>query len=140
MASFTSLLLFACSFLPFFSLADIDIKRCETGDTDVATGLICGNNNTTSYGYEATWIITNATNGAAKYIAVNGVWPPPSITVNVYQRIRIKLVNRMADNEPVTLHFHGILQENGYTTMDGPQGITQRCDNCFRVAICTNQR
>jgi len=126
MASFISLFLFVCTFLPFFSLADIDIKRCEAGETDVATGLICGDKNTTSYGYDATWIVSNATNGTARYITVNGVWPPPSIVVNVLQRIRIKLVNRMAENEPVTLHFHGILQENGYTTMDGPQGLTQR--------------
>jgi len=126
MANFIYFFLFTLSFLPFYTRADIDVKRCEAGETDVATGLTCGDKSTKSYGYDATWIVTNATNGAAKYITVNGVWPPPNITVNIFQRIRIKLVNKMADNEPVTLHFHGILQENGYTTMDGPQGLTQR--------------
>ena len=71
-----------------------------------------------------------------KYITVNereigtaggtGMWPPPPVSVSVNQRIRIKVTNRMSDDEAVTLHFHGILQKDGYVTMDGPQGITQR--------------
>lgn len=90
------------------------------------------------------WTVFTNTNGNNKYIVVQvdeassytganksrAVWPPPAVNVTVNQRVRIKLINQLGDNqnrnEKVTLHFHGILQSGGYNTMDGPQGITQR--------------
>ncbi|KAH8900572.1 hypothetical protein GQ53DRAFT_801142 [Thozetella sp. PMI_491] len=58
-------------------------------------------------------------------------WPPPEITATVGQRIRITLTNELTttnvkgEQEEVTLHFHGLYQENGYGFMDGPEGIAQ---------------
>ena len=61
-------------------------------------------------------------------------WPPPEITVAVNKRIRITLINDLPirtvagvvqPKEKVTLHFHGLYQEEGYGSMDGPESVTQ---------------
>ncbi|KAH7319109.1 Cupredoxin [Rhexocercosporidium sp. MPI-PUGE-AT-0058] len=121
------------SFLAFFlaatffltSFAEIDVPYCREGQTDPASSHICGTGLAESYGYEGEWNVTIVQNLTAKYLPVNGKWPPPTVDIHVGQRIRIKLNNQINGTEPVTLHFHGLLQENGYTVMDGPQGPTQ---------------
>jgi len=104
---------------------DFDVPRCAIENKDPATGFDC-----TQYGYDAEWHIdvvrTPVLAGASEYFTVNGSFPPPTITVKKGQRIRIKLVNNLPNYESITLHFHGILQKNGYVVMDGPQGLTQR--------------
>jgi hypothetical protein len=110
---------FASSFIALVS-ATFTVPRCEPGNQDPATGLPC-----TNYGYEANWLIDVQDSGVAEWFTVNGAFPPP-ITVNTGERIRITLSSNLANNEAVTLHFHGILQQNGYVVMDGPQGLTQR--------------
>ncbi|KAG4443253.1 hypothetical protein IFR05_001296 [Cadophora sp. M221] len=121
--SFRTLFLLATFFLTSF--AEIDVPYCREGQTDPASSQICGSGGIASYGYEGEWNVTVVEKGQAKYLAVNGTWPPPTIDIQVGQRIRIKLKNRIDGTEPITLHFHGLLQENGYTVMDGPQGLTQ---------------
>jgi hypothetical protein len=91
--------------------------RC-TGDVDPLTGKTCGN-----YGYDCTWTVTEMRSIPERRILVNGMWPPPAIQVAKGDRIRIALVNQLG--EDVTLHFHGLLMENGYTIMDGPQHLIQ---------------
>ena len=56
-------------------------------------------------------------------IAINGQWPPPSITAHVGEQIKVRLTNQLG-NETTGLHFHGLFQ-NGTNSMDGPTGITQ---------------
>jgi FtsP/CotA-like multicopper oxidase with cupredoxin domain len=51
-------------------------------------------------------------------------WPPPAVVVDVGQRVRIVLVNSLTD-EKVTLHFHGVLMDDGEASMDGPEMVTQ---------------
>ncbi|KAH8892582.1 Cupredoxin [Thozetella sp. PMI_491] len=96
----------------------VDLPHCLEG---MNLGEVC-----TEYGYEETWTITEVNpKPDVKYIAVNGQFPPPTITISKGQRIRIVLDNQLPGSEPVSLHFHGILQDNGYTFMDGPTGIVQ---------------
>ncbi|PVH81556.1 multicopper oxidase [Cadophora sp. DSE1049] len=103
---------FLLGFTFFFpSFAEIDVPLCSEGETDPATSQICGTNGISAYGYSDVWRVTIVQNGSAKYMAVNGKWPPPMVDIQIHQRIRIKLVNDIAGSEAVTLHFHGILQE-----------------------------
>jgi FtsP/CotA-like multicopper oxidase with cupredoxin domain len=60
----------------------------------------------------------------ARWMTVNDNWPPPAIEVPKGVVLEISVDNR--SGEPVTLHFHGLLQKNGLTLMDGPEGISQR--------------
>ncbi|KAE9376000.1 multicopper oxidase [Stipitochalara longipes BDJ] len=98
----------------------------------------------TSVKIRASTISSPATTAAAVTATLMGVvtdgtfhWPPPEITATVGQRIRITLVNSLPiqtqyvrnvpkyTQEKVTLHFHGLDQENGYGSMDGPESVTQ---------------
>ena len=56
-------------------------------------------------------------------IAINGQWPPPTISAKVGEQITVRLTNRLV-NETTGLHFHGLFQ-NGTNSMDGPTGVTQ---------------
>ncbi|KAK4451977.1 multicopper oxidase [Podospora aff. communis PSN243] len=100
------------------------------------------------YGFDATWTIVktsgisipsnsvNIPSGSATLLAVSTtltdsnpprpttLWPPPAVEVSVGQRVRIVLVNNIPD-EKVTLHFHGVLMDGGYSSMDGPEMVTQ---------------
>jgi FtsP/CotA-like multicopper oxidase with cupredoxin domain len=116
--------------LAFLSLScsgqTIDIPECTYPSLDPTTNTPCP----AEYGYNEQWIVDLASstpNGVNyQYMTVNGAWPPPPIVVNLGQRIRIELVNNLPTDEPITLHFHGLHQENGYTVMDGPMGVIQR--------------
>jgi len=59
--------------------------------------------------------------------ATTAAWPPPAVTVTVNTEVHITLVNSMPAelSEKVTLHFHGLLMNDGFVSMDGPEGITQ---------------
>jgi len=62
--------------------------------------------------------------------ATTPAWPPPAVTVTVNTEVHITLVNSMPAtptelSEKVTLHFHGLLMNDGFVSMDGPEGITQ---------------
>lgn len=92
--------------------------RCTSNTADTLGGETCG-----VYGYDCIWEVKDVTRTTHRRIEVNGHWPPPAVQVKVGERIRIALKNEM--NEDVTLHFHGLLMENGYTVMDGPQGLIQ---------------
>src|SRR5437762_2162736 len=56
----------------------------------------------------------------AKCWGYNGRTPGPTIEVVEGDRVRIYVTNRLP--EPTTIHWHGILLENG---MDGVAGLTQ---------------
>ena len=62
--------------------------------------------------------------------AVTAAWPPPAVTVTVNTEVHITVVNNMPLlpaklSEKVTLHFHGLLMNDGFVSMDGPELITQ---------------
>jgi FtsP/CotA-like multicopper oxidase with cupredoxin domain len=129
------------------------LRRADPPWNDLPATTTCAPSVTTAcYGYAGTWTIVPLTtpiesnsygiptNAPATLMAVRTVttttvagrptavtqtvWPPPAVSVKVGQRVRISLVNGMPD-EDVTLHFHGVLQANGYASMDGPEMGTQ---------------
>jgi FtsP/CotA-like multicopper oxidase with cupredoxin domain len=95
-----------------------------------------------TYGVDVTWTVTTlvasvASNtvsvpvppASATVLAVETapgqvVWPPPTLELEVNQWVRITLYNALP-SENITLHFHGLLQESGFVSMDGPEDVTQ---------------
>lgn len=67
---------------------------------------------------ETTWEVTPGETVQA--LAYNGQVPGPELRVQLGDRVRIELVNRL--DEPTTLHGHGLTVPND---MDGVPGLTQ---------------
>jgi FtsP/CotA-like multicopper oxidase with cupredoxin domain len=102
------------------------------------TACVGGGNGSPCYRYSKTWVVTSTTSMSSQGtpVSVHAVdvdntgprWPPPVVSVTRNDRVRIVLVNKLGDDtksENVTLHFHGLLQQNGYGSMDGPETIVQ---------------
>jgi len=99
---------------------------CYATDVTYTVTTLTGTVTTTSNGVGPTRSPT-ATVMAVKN-TVGTYWPPPVMTAYVGQRVRITLVNERVPgkaDENVTLHFHGLLQKNGYGIYDGPESVTQ---------------
>ncbi len=96
----------------------------------------------TTYGLDATWtvvapkaVITPNSRSlpvhTATVLAVQTTgttyWPPAAPTVQENQRVRVTLVNKLdaPHAEKITLHFHGLVQNQGYVSMDGPESVSQ---------------
>src|SRR5690349_19313893 len=73
-----------------------------------------------------TWLddvtIDPATFNGKRMIAVNGTWPPPTITLNVNDTLYLNVVNNLGSGYVTTLHAHGFLQMNN-NPYDGPEGV-----------------
>ena len=76
------------------------------------------------YNWNIGWITENPDGLLSRpVIAINGQWPPPTLSANVGDTITINLKNNLG-NETTGLHFHGLFQ-NGTNSMDGPTQVTQ---------------
>ena len=111
-----------------FSIANAQASCIGATGTVTKTWSI-GTTSTTVPTSTVTYIGSAATTSAATVVArgltVNGKWAADAIHLKKCQQLELKLTNGLAQ-EPVTLHFHGILMKEGQVVMDGPEGLTQR--------------
>src|ERR1700761_3563697 len=74
--------------------------------------------------WDITWVLANPDGRLERpVIGVNNAWPPPSIHVNLGDRLIVHVTNSLG-NETTTIHWHGIYQ-HGSNDMDGPSMVTQ---------------
>lgn len=79
---------------------------------------------TVTYNFNVTWTEANPDGMYTRRVmGINNVWPPPTIEVDVGDRLIIDVFNGLGDQQ-TSLHFHGLYQ-NGTSYMDGPPGVTQ---------------
>ena len=61
------------------------------------------------YGYDDTWTLTTETKSEGiEFIAINGKWPPTPVEIKIGQRLRIKVVNNLAEDVTVSISMHEI--------------------------------
>ncbi|OAA68799.1 multicopper oxidase [Niveomyces insectorum RCEF 264] len=105
--------------LPFAAAAYANTTTTNTNNTTTAAAA-----NTVIYNLTVGWVHSNPDNQYRRpTIGVNGAWPPPTIRVDVGDRLVVHLHNALG-NQSTSLHFHGLFLENA-THMDGAVQVSQ---------------
>ena len=60
----------------------------------------------------------------AKILAINGLFPGPTIEAKIGDILRVKLINNIQDGQNTTIHWHGI-HHQGTPFEDGTSQISQ---------------
>jgi iron transport multicopper oxidase len=79
--------------------------------------------NIVTYNWDIDWVSVSPDGVQRPAVGVNGQWPCPSIDVNIGDRVKINVYNKLK-NETTAIHFHGIFQ-TGSSQMDGPAMVNQ---------------
>lgn len=78
---------------------------------------------TVTYNWDITWVTASPDGFARPVIGINGKWPPPTVEVDLHDRLVVNVYNKLG-NESTSIHWHG-LPLHGNVGMDGSSGITQ---------------
>lgn len=93
-----------------------------------------------TYHFNIGWISAAPDGYVRPVIAINGLFPPPTIHVTVGDELVIHTINNLG-NSSATLHFHGLWQQ-GSTAQDGPFQVSQcgvPSDHSFTYKFFVNQ-
>lgn len=82
-----------------------------------------GHHKTVSLQWSLGWKWISPDGYGRPVVAVNNLWPPPTIDMCKGDRLALQITNNLG-NETTSIHFHGFYQ-NGENQMDGPAMVTQ---------------